>query len=71
MNVRSSEIYKHAFREDLDILANKYDEILVFGGKNYRNVVSGFDKFLFTQGKIGEQLHQLKEWLYRDATKKN
>jgi hypothetical protein len=64
MNVRSSEIYKIAFRKEFETLSKQYDDIFVFGGKNYQNVVSGFEKFQFTQGKIGEQLHQLKEWLY-------
>jgi len=69
MNVRSSEIYKIAFRKEFETLSNRYDDIFVFGGKSYQNVVSGFDKFQFTQGKIGEQLHQLKEWLYRDPAR--
>jgi hypothetical protein len=64
MNVRSSEIYKIAFRKEFETLSKQYDDIFVFGGKNYQNVVSGFEKFQFTQGKIGEQLRQLKKWLY-------
>jgi hypothetical protein len=63
MDRKSSEIYKKAFKDDLEALSTKYDDILVFGGKLYKNVVPANGRFQPTEGKIGQQQHQLKVWL--------
>lgn len=66
MNQKSAKLYEIVFKPEFEALSETYSDILVFGGKNYKSVVSNFDKFQFTQGKIGEQIHQLKEWLYKE-----
>jgi hypothetical protein len=43
---------------------------MICGGKEYR-VVTGVNKCHYTEGKNGEQLHQLKEWLYSDKGSKS
>lgn len=66
MDLKSAKLYGIVFKQDFEALSQAYTDILVFGGKNYKRVVSNFDKFQFTNGKIGEQIHQLKEWLYKE-----
>ncbi|MHB8360192.1 MAG: DUF6884 domain-containing protein [Thermoplasmataceae archaeon] len=63
MDHKSSKIYKKAFKDDLEVLSTKYDDILVFGGKLYKDVVPENGRFQYTDGKIGQQLQQLKKWL--------
>lgn len=55
--------YRKKYLQEVKTLQSSYKEKLLFGGKNYR-LVFGNSNFKYTEGRIGEQLSQLKSWLY-------
>lgn len=63
MDQNISEVYKKVLVESLRSLIKKYDEVFVFGGKLYQNVMPMDPKLRFSDGTIGKQLHQLNSWL--------
>ena len=64
MTGEASEIYRQILGDDLRRIVEPYSDIMVFGGKHYKNVLPVDLKVEKTKGKIGEQLRQLKIWLY-------
>ncbi|MDA8056330.1 MAG: hypothetical protein M0Z77_11890 [Thermoplasmatales archaeon] len=65
MNSITSNIYKSILEKRLLLLVSSYEEIFVFGGKNYINVLPDdlLPKVKKSEGLIGQQLRQLNEWL--------
>ncbi|MHB1492662.1 MAG: DUF6884 domain-containing protein [Thermoplasmataceae archaeon] len=56
--------YRRRYSREIKVLLNSYDDVFVYGSTLYRTVL-GKQKPKHSEGKIGEQLHQLKEWLYK------
>lgn len=52
-------------------LANRYSEVFINLGKPYRSAVEGFKlpynetEIIYAEGRIGERLSSMKEWLYQ------
>lgn len=59
----TSEVYRRVLNKNLKSLIENYDDIFVFGGKLYQNVMPQDATFRHSDGKIGKQLHQLNRWL--------
>jgi hypothetical protein len=55
--------YKKRYSREVNTLLNSYKDVLVFGSSLYRTVLGKHDP-THTEGRIGEQLAQLKKWLY-------
>lgn len=55
--------FKKKYVWEIKTLQKSFDDRLIVGGKNYRAVFEGND-FKYAEGRIGEQLSQLKKWLY-------
>ena len=61
--------YRKRYSREIKILLNSYDDVFVYGSTLYRTVL-GKHKPQHSEGKIGEQLNQLKIWLYQSNTTK-
>ncbi len=57
--------YKKRYSREVNTLLNSYKDVLVFGSSLYRTVLGKHDP-THTEGRIGEQLAQLKKWLYNE-----
>ena len=57
--------FKKKYVWEIKTLQKSFDDRLMVGGKNYRAVFEGND-FKYAEGRIGEQLSQLKKWLYSE-----
>ncbi len=55
--------FRMKYSREIKTLFSSYSDIMVFGSELYR-LVLGKNVPQHTEGKIGEQLHQLKKWLY-------
>lgn len=64
MNKLNSSIYREAYFNHLSELAINHENIFVIGGKNYKSILPPKYWESCAKGKIGEQLSQLKQWLY-------
>ena len=64
LTIEKASIYKKKFSREVNTLMNSYEDVLVFGSPLYRTVLGKHDP-THTEGKIGEQLSQLKKWLYK------
>lgn len=64
MNKLNSSIYREAYFNYLAEMAINHENIFVIGGKNYRSILPPEYLNSCASGKIGEQLSQLKQWLY-------
>ncbi len=71
LDMSSAEIYRVVFRSDFQKYAESYKEIFVLGGEPYQFVVPKELSAERANGKIGEQLSQLKSWLGDNAKIKN
>ena len=63
MTILKAKLYRKKYAREISTLLSCYRDIMICGGKEYRDV-TGDRKCYYTKGKNGEQLHQLKEWLY-------
>lgn len=56
--------FRQRYQRELRTLFSSFDEVLFHGGPTYK-LVLGNKEIECTSGRIGEQLKQLKNWLYR------
>jgi len=49
--------------EKLESIVTRYEDVAVFGGSVYKELLRGYGFHMF-EGRIGEQLSKLKEWLF-------
>ena len=63
MTLEKAKLYRRKYAREISTLLSCYRDVMICGGKEYR-VVTGDKKCQYTKGKNGQQLHQLKEWLY-------
>lgn len=63
MTILKAKLYRKKYAREISTLLSSYRDVMICGGKEYRDV-TGDRKCYYTKGKNGEQLHQLKEWLY-------
>ena len=68
MNKLNSSIYRETYNDYLTELAVNYENVFVIGGKNYRSILPPEYLDSCAKGKIGEQLSQLKQWLYGEKS---
>jgi hypothetical protein len=69
LTLKKAKLYRKRYAREISTLVSCYRDVMICGGKEYR-VVTGENKCHYTVGKNGEQLHQLKEWLYSDKGSK-
>lgn len=62
LTLEKAKLYRKKYAREISTLLSCYRDVMICGGKEYR-VVTGLNKCHYTEGKNGEQLHQLKEWL--------
>ena len=55
--------YRSQYSREIRTLLSTYKDVIIFGGSIYQSVIRNAD-VKRTKGRIGEQLSQLKEWLY-------
>ncbi|MCL4333384.1 MAG: hypothetical protein M1290_06435 [Candidatus Thermoplasmatota archaeon] len=55
--------YRLIYSNEINALCSNYQDIMLFGGHTYQSVFKD-ENIKRTSGRIGEQLLQLKEWLY-------
>lgn len=51
-------------RSKINNIMKQYDDVFVFGGKLYQEVIGKHLHFQYSHGKIGQQLASLNDWLY-------
>jgi len=59
--------YAEKYKDIIKDLEQKYDDIFVYGGRYYRMTIKEAiksNKIKYSEGTIGKQLSQLKNWLY-------
>lgn len=54
------------YASEMKVLSSAYDKKFVYGSKLYRSALMNGDSLKHTEGKIGQQLSQLKKWLYNE-----
>lgn len=64
MKSKDALIYKKIYESEISKLASKYDDVRFYGGKLYKSVIYDNHDIVKIDGRIGCQLHQLKQWLY-------
>ena len=64
MTLKKALEYKKKYSREIKILTNSYKEVMFYGGSLYR-LVLGTNNYDYTYGKIGQQLAQLRDWIYR------
>ncbi len=66
MTPEKAIMYKKKYQEEIRTLIATYNDVLFFGGSVYQLVID--DKSIKrTNGRIGQQLSQLKHWLYSNS----
>ena len=55
--------YRTRYSQEIRTLSSAYSEVLIYGGSTYQSIFKNVE-VKKTNGKIGEQLSQLKKWLY-------
>ena len=65
MTLEKAKLYRKKYAREIGTLLSCYRDVMICGGKEYR-VVTGINECHYTEGKNGQQLHQLKEWLYSE-----
>lgn len=55
--------YRKRYSNEIKTLRSTYSDILIYGSSTYQSVFKNVD-INRTEGRIGEQLSQLKKWLY-------
>ncbi len=58
-----AKLYRRKYAREISTLLSCYDDVMICGGKEYRYVI-GERNCNYATGKIGEQYHQLNDWLY-------
>lgn len=64
MTLKKAIEYKKRYNREIRTLINSYKDVKFYGGSLYR-LVLGTNNYTYTEGKIGQQLVQLKDWIYR------
>ena len=64
MNKQDALIYKKIYRLEIEKLASSYTDVQFCGSKLYGSIIGDNCNIGKANGKIGQQLHQLKTWLY-------
>lgn len=63
LTLAKAKTFRKKYAREINTLLSCYRDTLVCGGAVYRSVAGNGD-YNFTKGKMGEQLSQLKKWLY-------
>ena len=63
MNEQDALIYKKVYRLEIEKLVSSYTDVQFCGSKLYGSVIGDNYNISKVNGKIGQQLHQLKTWL--------
>lgn len=63
LTLEKAKLFRKKYAREISTLLSCYRDVMICGGKTYR-AVTGDRGCKYTNGKNGEQLHQLKEWLY-------
>ncbi|MCL4447067.1 MAG: hypothetical protein M1556_01410 [Candidatus Thermoplasmatota archaeon] len=58
-----ASVYRTRYSQEIRTLSSAYGEVLIYGGSTYQSVFKNVE-VKRTNGRIGEQLSQLKKWLY-------
>ncbi len=66
MTPEKANMYKRRYHKEIRTLITTHDDVLVFGGSVYQSVIDD-ENVKRTSGKIGQQLSQLKQWLYSSS----
>ena len=64
MNKNDALIYKRIYSSEIDQIASMYKDVQFCGSKLYGSIIDDNYNITRVDGKIGQQLHQLKTWLY-------
>lgn len=70
MTSEKARIYRRKYSKEINTLLSSYEDVFFFGGNLYRGVL-GKNIPKCSEGPIGKQLHQLKEWLYEPEIEEN
>ncbi|MGE9810295.1 DUF6884 domain-containing protein [Ferroplasma acidiphilum] len=62
MTAKDAKIYKQAYEKDLQELFSGYSTVTFCGSKLYASILPETNAYII-KGRIGIQLHLLKEWL--------
>lgn len=57
-------LYKRIYKVDINELVSRYKDVKFCGGKLYGSIIDDNSSVIKVYGRIGDQLHQLKQWLY-------
>ena len=63
ITIQKAVEYRKRYSREMRTLMNSYEDVFFFGSRIYRGVLGKYTP-KHTEGRIGEQLAQLKQWLY-------
>lgn len=64
MSKADAKTYKRVYSSEIGKIVSLYKDVQFCGGKLYGSIIDNKYGINRVEGKIGQQLHQLKEWLY-------
>ncbi|WP_298277963.1 DUF6884 domain-containing protein [Ferroplasma sp.] len=68
MNKPDALIYRRIYCSEMEEIASLYKDVQFCGSKLYGSIIDDKYNIIKVNGKIGQQLHQLKTWLYYPQT---
>lgn len=66
MTLEKAYEYRNKYSKEIRTLSSAYSKVLIYGGSVYQSVFKNVE-VKKTNGRIGEQLYQLKKWLYSEV----
>ena len=68
MNKANALIYKRIHSSEMEKITSLYKDVQFCGSKLYESIIDDKYNIIKVDGKIGQQLHRLKTWLYYPQT---